>query len=140
MRVTSRVQPPRLQALVLADQVYTDATTGKGIIAGTFNRLRSDSFPATFDRATFVYVSLTDVRSRAEIRLRYVDNEDLSVHMESPIVHLDAHDPLATIELVVEIPPFPMPHPGSYSLELHCNEERIGSLRLTVEAVAPEDY
>jgi len=42
-----------------------------------------------------------------------VDNEDLSVHMESPIVVLEPHDPLATIELVVEVPPFPLPHSGS---------------------------
>ena len=30
---------PVLQALVLADHVYQDKTTGKMVIAGTFNRL-----------------------------------------------------------------------------------------------------
>ncbi len=125
--------PPRLQALILADQIYADAQTGKKVIAGTFNRLWAASFPALFGRKTYAYVSLTDLRAKVSLVLRYVDNQDLSVLMESTPLEVEGSDALATLELNIEIPPFPMPHPGSYSFELHANGENIGSVRMRVE-------
>ncbi len=35
-------------------------------------------------------------------------------------------------EMVVEVPPLPMPHEGVYALELYAAEERLGALRIPV--------
>jgi len=116
--------------LVLADHIYADAKTGKKVIAGTFNQVWAAAFPSQFGRTTYVFVSLTDLRGEASVVLRYVDNSDLSVLMESAAVKVISQDPLATTELGIAIPGFPMPHTGSYSLELHVDGERLGSVRV----------
>lgn len=123
---------PTLQALVLADQVYVDAASGKKIIAGTFNILRTGEFPTTFARSTFAYINLTNIRQRTELELRYVDLEDNRVLMRSPRIEVQSPDPLQGVELVVELPPFPMPHAGTYAFEAHADDELVGSLRITV--------
>lgn len=122
---------PRLQALVLADHIYEDASTGKKVVAGTFNRLWADTFPSQFGRPTWAYVSLTDIRGKVSVALRYVDNQDLSVLMETSL-EIEGKDPLETLEVGIPVPGFPMPHPGSYSFELHANGQRLGSMRVNV--------
>ncbi len=121
---------PILQALVLADHVHIDRGTLKSYVLGTFNELRSSEFPSTMDHATFAFISLTDVRGEVTILLRYVDLSDNKVLMESKGVTITGRDPLVTIEFAVQIPPFPMPHEGTYAFEVYANDEMIGAKRL----------
>ena len=123
---------PILQALVLADHVHVDRGTLKSYVLGTFNELRSPEFPSTMDQSTFAYISLTDVRGEVAILLRYVDLADNKCLMEAKGVTITGRDPLATIEFVVPIPPFPMPHEGTYAFEVYANDEMIGAKRLQV--------
>jgi len=136
--MTHATHQPRLQALILADHVYSDAQTGKKVVAGTFNRLWAGSFPTQFSRNTFAYISITDIRNRVSLELRYVDNKDLSVLLRAEPLEVEGTDPLATLEFAMAIPPFPMPHPGSYSFELHANGEKLGSVRVLVAQLAQE--
>jgi len=143
---------PVLQALLLADQVYTDATTGKKVVAGIFHTVRLHETPPPPPTAEspgvpgpvpvprqhfrsgspFAYVSLTNVRGKMGIDLRFVDLADnlmlMSTHVElQPKVE---NDPLSTLELVMELPILPFPHPGYYALELYAENELIGSHRV----------
>lgn len=122
---------PVLQALVLADHVYDDRQTRKKVIAGTFNQLWSKQFPDRFSRTTFAFISLTDVRGEQKLMLRYVDLADNAVLMETHFA-VRSGDPLESVEIVIEIPPFPMPHPGAYAFEVLAGSEPLGSLRMTV--------
>lgn len=123
--------PPILQALVLADQVYIDATTHKKVIAGTFNRVWAPSFPTVFERGTWAYICLTEVREPVKIQLRYVDAEAHQVLMEAIPVGVQATSALDSVELVSAVPPLPMPHEGVYRFEVYAADELIGSLRIT---------
>lgn len=126
------VAPPKalLVAFVLADHVYIDGKTGKKVIAGTFNHFAADDFPAEMARGKFAFLSLTDVRGRFEVTLRFVDlaGNDTLVELRGLAVECD--DPLETVELVVEIPRLPIPHAGVYALEAHAQGEMMGMLRL----------
>lgn len=122
---------PVLQALVLADHIYTDRDSRKHIIAGTFNRLSAPSLPQTFSRPTYAFICLTDVYGTIPIALRYVDLATNEVLMESE-TEVTAENPLASIELVSVVPPFPMPHEGTFAFEVHANNELIGFLRVMV--------
>jgi hypothetical protein len=131
---------PILQALVLADHIYIDAKSGKKIIAGTFNHLASPTFPSFFGRPTFAFLSLTDVHGSVTINLKYVDLANNEVLMEMRDLELESPgDPLATVEMVVELPRFPMPHPGVFAFEVYAFEEPIGSLRIHVSHGHHED-
>jgi hypothetical protein len=123
---------PILQALVLADHIYVDAETGKKIIAGTFNELCAAEFPTQFAHVTFAYLCLTDLRGEAELDLRYVDLSDGEILMQLEGVRVAAPSPLESTELILEVPEFPMPGPGSFALEVHCAGELLGFLRINV--------
>jgi len=123
---------PVLQSLVLADHVYVDALTGKKVIAGTFSALRSPQFPRAFGRVTHAYISLTEVEAgRVPLELRYVDLSNDQILLRCDL-EVPSPGPLETVDFVAEIPPFPMPHPGTYAFELLWNSDIVGSLRITV--------
>jgi len=132
------VYKPVLQALVLADYVYVDAQTGKKVIAGTFNELQAAAFPTQFPRVTYAYLCLADLRSEAHLDLHYVDLASGEVLMQLEGVPVASASPLDSTELIVEVPEFPMPNPGSYALEVHCEGEMLGALRITVRQAQEE--
>ena len=123
---------PVLQAIVLADQIYTDAMSGKKVIAGTFNALQPQQIPSQFNRSTFAYLCLTDVKGTVTLELRYVDLQTNEMLLGLHGVQVAAKSPLDSVELVIEVPPFPIPHEGVYAFEAHSNDTILGSLRITV--------
>ncbi|MFQ5804841.1 MAG: hypothetical protein ACE5I3_00160 [Phycisphaerae bacterium] len=126
------IPKPVLQAIVLADQVYTDRDSGKKVIAGTFNRLWATEFPARFSRPTWAFICLTNLQGRVEVNLRYIDLSSSEVLMETKPIPVQSEDRLASLELMVQVPPFPMPHEGVYAFEVHAAGEMLGSVRLQV--------
>lgn len=129
---------PILQALLVADAIYVDASTGKKIIAGTFNRLVCEDFPATTVVSKHALISLTDVHRSVEIGLRFVDLSTGESLLELHGLVVEADDPLETVELVVELPPLPLPHAGAYALEVHWQDELLGLLRLYIDSPVKE--
>ncbi len=123
---------PELQSFILADQVYVDARTGKKVIAGTFDRLWAVKFPSMLSRTTFAYLRFVGGRGKFRIALSFVDLSDGSVLLESGEMAIDKPDPLEHQEVVMEVPPFPMPHPGQYAFDAYCDGEPAGQLRITV--------
>lgn len=124
---------PKVQAIVLADQIYTDRETGKKIIAGTFNRLWAQEFPSHFSRPSYCYLNLTNIRGECDIVVKWVDLDDGGVLLQSPTITIASDDPLANGEIVAEVPPFPLPHAGTYCFEVHADESRIGEIRVKVD-------
>jgi hypothetical protein len=77
-----------------------------------------------------VYISLTDVVGKVRFTLRYVDLRDNSALLEVSF-DLEGKDRLATNEVVLPVPPLPIPHEGVFALELLCADELLGSHRIT---------
>jgi hypothetical protein len=132
---------PSLQALLLADQVYEDSATGKKVIAGTFDALYAPAseFPTEFMRVTYAYICLCNLHGRTPLQLEYVDLSTDEVLMEYGPIFLDATDPLASVDFTVPVPPFPMPHPGYYALEVFAGNELLGRVRVCVESIEEKE-
>ncbi len=131
---------PVLQALLLADHVYTEEGTGKKVIAGTFDCLFGNEFPTEFYQVTYAYICVTDVHGEVPLMLRYVDLATNEVLLEYGPISVRSDDPLASIDFAIEVPPIPMPHEGVFAFELHAFNELLGFLRITVlPAEADED-
>ena len=126
---------PVLQALILADHIYSDSPSGKKVIAGTFNTLWANRFPTEFVRETYAYICLTELRGEADLSLKYVQLASNQVLMETTPVPIRSDDPLKTTEICVRVPPFPMPTPGTYAFEVHVGGEMLGSLRILVRQI-----
>lgn len=141
---------PILQALLVADHVYIDATSGKKIVAGIFHRLyfrKAEPKPDTpigesglieipqggqQAGSPFCYISLTDAKGECRFTLRYVDLSDDSVLLATEF-GFDSQDPLRTYEVVLPLPTLPASKPGAYALELLWGDEPLGVHRIIVE-------
>jgi len=159
------VPKPMLQALVLADHIYQDKSTGKMVIAGTFNRLNVFTGNAPPDAASrpaqpteqpseglrklgyreickvgspWAYVSLTELHGTVPLELRYVDLSNNAVLLRVEL-SVKSGSPLDTVEVAVQLPVLPTPHAGTYALELLSNNEPVGSHRVTVAAMPAPD-
>lgn len=145
---------PRVQALLLADRVYRDQT-GKHIIAGTFNKLvfkKNANKPKTIvedgEERTVVlggiqagspsaYINLTEIRGTVDCVLRYVNLADDSALIQCKFT-VKGENPLDALELVLPMPSLPT-IAGVFALELLCEDEPIGSLRIIVEELRDEE-
>lgn len=120
-----------IQSFILADHVYVDAQTGKKVIAGTFDRVSLGASQKAL-HPVFAYLAVTNCRGWIRLQLRHVDLADGSVLHTSGVLRFEADDPLRTYEVVIEIPPLPLPHEGTYAIEAYCNDELAGSIRIGV--------
>jgi hypothetical protein len=145
---------PILQSLLLADKVYEDKATGKKIIAGIFNKLllaqdpppptgngagehRTPAMPVGIHAGSpSLYISLVDCKGKLPLSLRFVDLADNKVLMHAEL-SVECSDPLATVEIVIPMPPLDTPRPGVYALELLYDDGPLGSLRITADKVSP---
>jgi len=134
------VRPPKLQALVLADHIYVDAQSGKKIIVGVFDRLMAKSFPTKLDRPTWAYILLTEIQGKVgPFVIRYVDLKDERVLMTTHPMEVECPNPLATVTIMMQVPPFEMPHPGNFAFEVCLGDTPLGALRVSVEKIKPAD-
>ena len=141
---------PVLQALVIAERIYTD-DVGRKIICGTFNEIRlSDSSVAqqvegpdgtklhTLQGGADVgspsaFLSLTDVVDGTELKLQMVNLTKNEVMFHVGVKIEKAHR-LATVEMVLPLPATSIfaTEPGTLSLEVVWKGEILGSARITV--------
>jgi len=119
-----------VQSFVLADHVYVDTRTGKKVIAGTFNQVNLAEGDVRLPREVAAYLALTNCRGHVELQLRHIDLAGDTVLLKTGIIKIDAEDPLHVYEVVAHIPPLPLPHPGIYALEVYCNDQCVGGLRI----------
>ena len=142
---------PVLQAILVADHAYRDATTNKIIVAGIFNNITvSDDLGKPRDvidgtgpprkvilggvtsGSPWAYLSLTDIINRQEFELRFVSLIDNAV-LFSLKFNVEAKSPLDNAEMMLPLPELPVKQPGHYALELVWNYELLGSHRLQVK-------
>lgn len=134
--MTTRI-PPQLEAMVLADQIYTDVETGKRVLAGTFNRISAPEFPFTYVHPAFLYLAITELRGRVKLELQLVDLSNLEIGASTWIeVYVD--DPNFTVEIPMPLPAFTYPHEGVYELVLLFEGSKLGRKRIHVHQRDPE--
>src|ERR1700686_841806 len=68
-------QPPEIFALVIADYVHRDDTTGKLFILGTRASVSAAAFPFTCPSLA-VYAGMIDGRGETTVRLRLIDVDE----------------------------------------------------------------
>lgn len=123
---------PVLQALVLADHIYTDQS-GKRIICGTFSRILCAKFPSRHEVPTWAFILLADVLGRIALQLRFVHLNRNELLMQSAPLIVESSDKLTPIDLAIRIPVLPLPEPGTYSVECCVDDILLGSVRLLVD-------
>jgi hypothetical protein len=132
------VIPPKLQAILLCDELYVDAATQKKLIIGVFNQLSLGHVPANRGKMTKGYLSLTSVHGTVPVVLRWVELAANSILLESS-VDLQGDDPNQPVELLFEIPALPVHRYGWHALEVHVGHELLHIYRVNVVSSSPQD-
>ena len=141
---------PVLQALVLADHVYTDIS-GKKIICGTFSRVlfvtkedlaKEVDLPSgekqqvvrggMHSGSPYAFISITDVVDDTELTLQFVNLTKNHV-LFGQTLRIQCKNRLETIEIIAPLPPLPIEEAGVYAFEVVCEGDILGSHRITGE-------
>jgi hypothetical protein len=122
--------PPIVQAMLLADHIHIDPSTGKRYILGTYNRIMAAKFPHSVPKLCLL-LALTNGHGSTVLRLRVVDmDEERGPLLES------AHP--ANMPNPNEIYYFPVtlsvvfPAPGAYRIQLFADNDLLRELRLQI--------
>jgi hypothetical protein len=122
-------QLPQVNALLLCDQAFQQAVTGKWCIIGTFSVIWVREFPAVH-APLVAFVSLSDFTGNAMVQLTVRDpagEHVISVRGQIPQL------PQSLFELAFIFPPVNLKEPGSYSIELHAGGELLTVRSFRVE-------
>jgi hypothetical protein len=122
-------QLPQVNALLLCDQAFQQAVTGKWCIIGTFSVIWVREFPAVH-APLVAFVSLSDFTGNSMVQLTIRDpagEHVISVRGQIPQL------PQTLFELAFVFPPVNLKEAGSYSIELHAGGELLTVRSFRVE-------
>lgn len=120
---------PIVLAMVICDNYYRDAHTGKSILSGTFSSINSPAFPSKHGNCA-IYVALTDVATQGRAQLIF-RKEGGSFSMTLPPWEVESPGSRrAVVEIGGNINGLPLPEEGDYEFVLLWNDLEIASRRL----------
>lgn len=126
--------PPLVLAMLMADAAQRDPASGKFTITGTFNIIRSPTFPCRH-RSLAVYLSLIGGHGTVPTTLRLIDVDET----RPPVLSVDRvipfEEPTRWIEWAGEFRSVVFPEPGDYCLQFFAAGELLRELRLKVRQV-----
>jgi hypothetical protein len=117
--------PPQVNAFLLCDRVIQQAGTAKWCAIGTLDGTAVSQMPAVLSLG--VFVSLGDVSSgtNPQLVVRSPHGETiLQAEAQPQYASRDARNMLS-LELGMQLPPLPFPHPGRYRVELQVERKVI---------------
>jgi hypothetical protein len=133
-------QAPIALALVVCDAIYRESATGKFTLLGTFNSIRSNTFPCVHPQFA-VYTILTDSRGKTPAIVRIVDAEAEGGADRPPIAEASFEvvlaSPLDVAEVAGEFRNITFARSGQYRVQLWSREWLLLERRLML--FGPED-
>jgi hypothetical protein len=123
--------PPEVLALVIADHVYRDDTSGKFFVLGTRASMGAGALPFTCPSLA-VYAGLINGRGETALRLRLIDVDEA----REPVVEFETVvnflDPTEELEIAFRLLDLVFPEPGDYRLQLYAAGQFLRERRFLV--------
>lgn len=132
-------ETPMGVAMIICDQIITEAGTNKKLLIGTFNNLFSHSFPCVHP-AICVFVVLTNGQGRHVPKLRVVNQDVGQKLFEVALTSgVEFENPLHSVEVAFKLANVPFPIPGVHGMELWCNDELVLTRRFRVTKIEEQE-
>lgn len=129
-------ETPFCLSLHICDVAYSDGTTGKWNILGSYDRVQPKEFPTSFPIA--VYFAITDGRGTMPMKFVVVDARSELDDPEQPVEpvgqlegELTLGNPLEVVQGAVVIH-CTFENPGAYNCELWVDDKRLMARHLLV--------
>lgn len=127
----STLPPPQCKSLLLCEKTIRDGRTGKPSLINVFNAFVLESYPA-HTPTSFLFAQLTGALGPCQLRAHVLDLHRDAIVLQSALMDVHFPDKLAMMDVIVEIPPMPIPHPGLYDLVLLADGQEIQRLQFLV--------
>jgi hypothetical protein len=111
-------QPPEVLALLIADHVHWDDSSGKCFILGTRSSISAATFPCNRSGLA-VYAAMTDGRGETALKIRLVDVDEVREPVMEFETTLNFLDPTEDVEVAFLLTELVFPEPGDYRLQLY---------------------
>jgi hypothetical protein len=115
-------------ALVVCDQMMTEAISGKTTLVGVCNALTLQHFPFTHP-AICVFAQLSNGQGSTPIQIRLVQDATGKV-LSALEAKATFPDPTRVIELKTVFRQIVFPAAGTYSFELYCGDDLVIETRI----------
>jgi hypothetical protein len=119
--------PPIVQAMILADHIHQDPTTGKRYILGTYSRITAKKYP--HQTGLSLYLAITGGHGPTSLRMRIVDVDETIGPLHESVFPVDLGDPNRVYEITFNSGVV-FPCPGDYRLQLYAGHDLLRELRL----------
>lgn len=127
--------PPEVLALVAADHIYRDESTGKLFILGTRSAFGAAAFPFHCSSLA-VYASMIDGHGETALRGRLVDVDEAREPVLEHETTVNFLDPTEEVEVVFRLEDLVFAEPGDYRLQIHGADQFLRERRLLIIPLA----
>lgn len=123
-------------ALMICDQVITEAGTNKKSLIGVFNNVAARQFPCRHPRLC-IFISITGGHGKAKTEVRCV-NEQTSQALFDAEGEVSFANPNHVVEAVFEFNNVVFPSPGLHCIQVLSNGELVLLRRFAVNQIQTE--
>jgi len=117
-------------ALIICDQVITEAVTNKKSLIGLFNNVMARHFPSRQPRLC-IFVSITGGHGKVSTKVRCVNEESHEALFETS-GEIAFQNPNHVVEAVFEFNNVTFPEPGLHCIEVVAGDELVLQRRFMV--------
>ena len=130
MNQTPNSDPPVCVAVIVCNEIIEDKRSSNKTLVGLFNAIAVPALPATHPRL-FLFASLTDIHADTPVSfsLRAPSGQE-ALRIDG--VAGSGGDPLAVVDLVVEVVGLNITEEGVHFVDVLCGETLLSSRRFTV--------
>lgn len=115
---------PVLVAALVCDVAVPDPSTSKKNLIGIFDKVYVGEFPT--QRPMSLYMKVTDAEGDYDTEARYVQVSSGKVLVTAE-GKLHSNNRLASIDLIIQFPPLPIPEEGRYEFQIWANSMFLGA-------------
>jgi hypothetical protein len=115
---------PVLIASLICDVAVMEPSTGKKSLIGIFDSINVGKFPTK--RSLSMYMKVTDAEGYYKTEVRYIQIRSGRVLAKAE-GELKAENRLASIDVLINFPPLPIPEEGRYEFQVWANDIFLGS-------------
>ena len=115
------MQQPKVNALLLTDQLFQDIGSKKFVLSGVFHQINVPELPFVLQKTLGVFASVYGLKGKSVIQLRILDDIENMVLIETTEMEITSEEENDSLDFGIEFPPFEIFHSGYHYLELIIN-------------------
>lgn len=125
---------PKVNALLICDQVIVDKYSGKKSLIGIFENINAKKFPVQHPSLA-IYASLTDAAGVYSIKVTINELIENTIIGEATIPEMKFTDRLGLNEIIMNLQGLRFNQEGKYALNLYANDEIIATKTFLLQTV-----